>query len=58
MFDYLPGSAWADGKLAELAEQQGKMGEHPESKSTQPVLQEMCHPVLDIASPKTVFFTG
>ena len=27
---------WADGKLAELAEQLGKMVEHPKSKSTQP----------------------
>ena len=24
-FDFEPGSAWADGKLAELAEQLGKM---------------------------------
>ena len=29
-------SAWADGKLAELAEQVGKMVEHLKSKSTQP----------------------
>ena len=33
---HLPGSAWADGKLAELAEQVGKMVEHLGSKSTQP----------------------
>ena len=32
----LPGSAWADGKLEELAEQLGKMVEHPKSKSTNP----------------------
>ena len=32
----LPGSALADGKLAELTEQVGKMEEHPRSKSTQP----------------------
>ena len=31
----LPGSAWADGKLAEPAEQLGKMVEHLKSKSTQ-----------------------
>ena len=36
LFHPLPGSAWADGKLAELAEQLGKMVEHPKSKSTQP----------------------
>ena len=28
--------AWADGKLAEVAEQLGKMVEHTKSKSTQP----------------------
>ena len=32
----MSGSAWADGKLAELAEQLGKMVEHPKSKSTNP----------------------
>ena len=32
----LPGSAWADGKLAELAKHLGKMVEHPKSKPTQP----------------------
>ena len=32
----VPPSAWADGNLAELAEQLGKMVEHPKSKSTQP----------------------
>ena len=32
----LPGSAWAYGKLAELAEQLSKMEGHPKSKSTQP----------------------
>ena len=32
----LPGSAWANGKLAELAELLGKMVEHPKPKSTQP----------------------
>ena len=36
MFHLLPGSAWALGKLAELAEQVGKMVEHYRSKSTQP----------------------
>ena len=29
-------SAWADGTLAEVAEQLGKMVEHPKSKSMQP----------------------
>ena len=36
MFHPLPGSAWADGNLAELAEQLGKMVEHPKTKSIQP----------------------
>ena len=35
-FHPLPGSTRADGKLAELAEQVGKMVEHHRSKSTQP----------------------
>ena len=38
----LPGSAWADGKFAELAEQLGKMVEHPKSKSTQPRFARRC----------------
>ena len=38
----LPSSAWADGKLAELAEQLGKMVEHPKSKSTQPRFARRC----------------
>ena len=38
----MPGSAWADGKLAELAEQLGKMVEHPKSKSTQLRLAKRC----------------
>ena len=32
----VPPSAWADGKLAEVTEEVGKMGEYPISKSTQP----------------------
>ena len=36
LFHPLPGSAWADRKLAELADQLGKMVEHPKSKSAQP----------------------
>ena len=32
----LPGSAWADGILTEMAEQVSKMVEHLGSKSTQP----------------------
>ena len=36
LFHPLPGSAWADVKLAELAEQVGKIVEYHESKSTQP----------------------
>ena len=32
LFHPLPGSAWPDGKLAELAEQLGKMVEHPKSR--------------------------
>ena len=39
MFHPQPGSAWANGKLADLAEQLGKMVEHPKS---------MCHPVLEL----------
>ena len=36
MFHSLPGSAWADGKLEEVAEQLGKIVEHLRTKSTQP----------------------
>ena len=36
MFHHLPGSALANGKLAELAEHVGRMVEHLRSKSTQP----------------------
>ena len=32
----VPPSARADGKLAKVAEQVGKIGEYPKSKSTQP----------------------
>ena len=39
----LTGSAWADGKLAELAEQLGKIVEHPKSMSTQ---TQPGHPVV------------
>ena len=42
LFHPLPGSAWVDGKLAELAEQLCKMEEHPKSKST----KTRCHPVI------------
>ena len=38
----MPGSAWADEKLAELAEQLSKMVEHPTSKSTQPNYLSRC----------------
>ena len=31
LFHPLPGSAWADGKLAEMSEQLGKIVEHPKS---------------------------
>ena len=37
-FHPLPSSAWADGKLSEVAEQVGQMGEQSKSKSTQPSL--------------------
>ena len=36
LFHHLPNSAWADGELAELAEQVEKMVEYHRSKSTQP----------------------
>ena len=36
LFHPLPISAWADGKLAEVAEQVGEIGEYPKSKSTRP----------------------
>ena len=36
LFHLLPGSAWADGELAEVAEQAGKWVEHHRSESTQP----------------------
>ena len=46
----VPPSASADGKLAELAEQVGKMVEHPKSQSTPTqVRQEMCRPVYSIS---------
>ena len=35
LFHPLPGCAWADGKLAEVDDQAGKMVEHLRSKSTQ-----------------------
>ena len=34
-FHLLPGSAWADGKLAELAVWLGRLVEHPKFKSTE-----------------------
>ena len=43
LFHLLPGSAWADGNLAELAEQVGKMVEH--HNPTQ-LSDQMDHPVL------------
>ena len=46
----LAGPAWADGKLAELAKQLGKMVEHPKSKSTQPRFARICV-TLYICSP-------
>ena len=47
MFHPLPSSAWADGTLAEVAEQVGKMMELPKSKSTQPRFARRCRtPVL------------
>ena len=39
LFHLQPGSAWADGKLAEVAEQLGQMVEHYRSKSTQPTIR-------------------
>ena len=38
----MPGSAWADGNLAELAEQVDKMVEHYRSKATQPNYPSGC----------------
>ena len=38
----VPTCAWADMKLAELAEQLGKMVEHQRSKSTQPINPSRC----------------
>ena len=45
VFHLQPGSAWADGKLAEVAEQLGQMVEHHRSKSTQ-LSNQMDHPVF------------
>ena len=42
LFHPLPASAWADGILAEVAEQVGKMVEHHESNSTQPNYPSGC----------------
>ena len=42
VFHPLSDSAWADGKLAELAEQLGKMVEHPKSKSTKQRFARRC----------------
>ena len=42
LFHHLPGSAWADGKVAELAEQLGKIAEPNPSQLS----QQMAHPVL------------
>ena len=38
----VPPSAWADGKLADLAEMLGKMVEHHGPKSTEPKYQSRC----------------
>ena len=42
LFHPLPGSAWADGKLADLAEQLGKMVDHHRSNSTQQKYPSRC----------------
>ena len=44
LFHHLPGSAWADGKLAKLAEKMGKLVDllHNKSKSTQPNFPSRC----------------
>ena len=49
----LPNSAWADVKLAEVAEQGGKMMELPKSKSTQPK-----YPVWIVVSLTDVLVDG
>ena len=47
MFHSWPSTAWANVKLAEVAEQVGKMMELPKSKSTQPSFARRCRtPVL------------
>ena len=43
-FNPQPSSAWADGKLAEVAEQVGKMVEHPKSVNQTQVRQDMGRP--------------
>ena len=49
--DFDDGSAGADGKLAELAEQLGKMVEHPKSKSAQPRFARRWVPLYTIVHP-------
>ena len=48
LFHPLPGFAWADGKLAELAEQLRKMVEHNTSKSTEPQLSDQMDHAVEI----------
>ena len=55
LFHSLPNSAWAGGTLAEGAEQVGKMGEYPKSKSTQPSRQTdtpLCTVQINLYVPK------
>ena len=61
----VPPSAWADGKLAELAEQLGKMVENPKSKSTQPrfarrwvpLYRSVCPTVLHLDRERLLIWT-
>ena len=57
LFQPLPSSAWANGKLAEEAEKVGKMVEHPKSKSSQPwgpiLVEKFCPLKSPLKSPLT-----
>ena len=57
LFQALPNSAWADGKLAELAEQLGKTVEHSRSKSMQHNYLSRC-PSLYLFSVFLVLLIG
>ena len=51
----MPGYAWADGELAELAEQVGKMVEHHRSKSNQTNYPSGC-PTLYVGCSYLLFW--